>query len=189
VLNRNIPIIATTAHAMQGDAEKCLAAGMSDYVSKPIDPKILAEVVEKWLMRKVHSAPEEAHVKAAPDSKTPQPTPMNGPLVFNRKVFLQRMMGDEDFAREVAVHFLEDMPELMSTMRENVARVDIESIWQQAHKIKGSAANVGGELLRDAALEVEQASKAGNLDGALRWIPELEMQSTRLNEALQQWAT
>jgi CheY-like chemotaxis protein len=47
VLNRNIPIVAATAHAMQGDAEKCLAAGMSDYISKPIDPKKLAAVVEK----------------------------------------------------------------------------------------------------------------------------------------------
>jgi PAS domain S-box-containing protein len=187
VLNHDIPIIATTAHAMQGDAAKCLGAGMSDYISKPIDPNILAKMVQKWLARKAHTAPGEAPAEAAPDSNTPSPLPMSGSLIFNREVFLQRMMGDEEFAREVAVHFLEDLPELISTMRENVARADIESIWKQAHKIKGSAANVGGELLRDAAMEVEKAGKAGNLDGALHWIHELEMQSSRLIEALQLW--
>ena len=53
----------------QGDAEKCLAAGMSDYISKPIDPKILAEVVEKWLTRKTHDAPGAAPSESALASK------------------------------------------------------------------------------------------------------------------------
>ena len=187
VLNHNIPIIATTAHAMQGDAEKCLAAGMSDYISKPIDPKALAAVVEKWLTQKAHGAPEEAPVESVKDGLAPPPEPESGSLVFNREKFLERMMGDEEFAREIVAGFVNEMPTLLAALREQVALGDPESIWKQAHKMKGSAANVGGELLADIASEIEQAGKAGDLEGIMRSIPELEMQSARLNEALQKW--
>jgi PAS domain S-box-containing protein len=187
VLNRNIPIIATTAHAMHGDAEKCLAAGMSDYISKPIDPKALATVVEKWLTRKAHGAPEEAPVESVKDDKAPPPKPENGSLVFNRETFLERMMGDDEFARDIVAGFVKDLPTLLTALSEQVALGDPESIWKQAHKMKGSAANVGGELLADAASEIERAGKAGDMAGIMRSIPELEVQSARLNEALQKW--
>jgi CheY-like chemotaxis protein/HPt (histidine-containing phosphotransfer) domain-containing protein len=186
VLNHNIPIIATTAHVMAGDAERCFAAGMSDYISKPIDPKILAKVVEKWLTRKTHYALGAASVQSSDDCNAQAKT-ASGSMVFNREAFLQRMMGDVEFARGVAAEFLEELPTLLSTLREQVARGDFESIWKQAHKLKGSAANVGGELLRNVALEVEQAGKAGDMTVVARWIPELEVQAAQLNEALQQW--
>ncbi len=189
VLNHNIPIIATTAHAMAGDAELCLAAGMSDYISKPIDPKFLAKLVEKWLAQKVHRASGEAPAESAMDGNAPPPKPEIESLVFNSTVFLERMMGDEEFAREVAAGFVEELPSLLSTLKEEFARGNLETIWKQAHKMKGSAANVGGETLRDAAMEVEQAGKTGDLARVAHWMPELETQAVRLDEALQQWAT
>ncbi|MGA3347086.1 MAG: Hpt domain-containing protein [Terracidiphilus sp.] len=63
----------------------------------------------------------------------------------------------------------------------------ISTVSKQVHKMKGSAANVGGEALRDAAWEVEQAGKAGDMARVARWVSELETQVVRLNEALQQW--
>ena len=189
VLDHKIPIVATTAYAMTGDTEKCLAAGMSDYISKPIDPKVLAKVVEKWLARSVHYDRLEAPKESEADSKAPPPKPPAGSMVFNRVAFLERMMGDEEFAREVAAGFVSDLPALTNAMREEVAHGDLDSIWKQAHKMKGSAANVGGEALRDAAREIEQAGKVGDLARVALWIPELETQSDRLNEALRQWAS
>ncbi|MGD0546592.1 MAG: Hpt domain-containing protein, partial [Terracidiphilus sp.] len=108
-------------------------------------------------------------------------------MVFNRKVFLERMMGDEEFAHDVAAGFLEELPTMLGALKEQINRRDCESIWKHAHKLKGSAANVGGEALRDLALEVEQAGKAGDLTEVARWIPELETQVARLSEALRQW--
>jgi HPt (histidine-containing phosphotransfer) domain-containing protein len=102
-------------------------------------------------------------------------------------MFIQRMMGDEGFAHEVAAGFLEELPALVSTLREQVARGDLHAICKQAHKIKGSAANVGGEALRDIAMELEQAGKIGDLAGVADRIPAFELQSTLLNEALRQW--
>jgi PAS domain S-box-containing protein len=184
VLDHGIPIIATTAHAMTGDAEKCLAAGMSDYISKPIDAKRLAAVVEKWLTRKVHGAHEEA---AAPAISVTEPEPANAPMDFNRESFLARMMGDEGFAREVAAQFLDELPTLLGKLKEGVTGKDLESVWKQAHKMKGSAANVGGEALRNVALELEQAGRSGDLSTVVNRISELEIRAARLSLALQQF--
>ncbi len=188
VLNRNIPIIATTAHAMQGDAEKCLSAGMSDYVSKPIDPIKLAKVVEKWLTRKVHCTSGEPQLEPVPAEDVQLPKQASQPLVFNREAFLQRMMGDLEFAHDVTTGFLEELPALLSALRDQFAREDLESIWKQAHKLKGSAANVGAEALRDTAFEMEIAGKIGDLSRVATLMPELEERSVQLSEVLRLWA-
>ena len=189
VLNHNIPIIATTAHVMAGDAEKCFTAGMSDYIAKPIDPKVLSKLVEKWLTRKVHLAAGDIAVERATDSKELPQKPPSVSVVFNREAFLERMMGDKQFAQDVVAEFLKELPELLMELKEKAALGAVEPIWKHAHKIKGSAANVGGETLRDVAFEMEQAGKAGDLARVVRCIPKLEIQASRLSEALQSWAS
>ena len=188
VLNHNIPIIATTAHAMQGDAEKCLEAGMSDFISKPIDRKILARVVEKWLSRKVHVAPLSAPIEADMAANVPPPKPQIEAMVFDRENFLERMMGDEEFAHDIVAGFLEELPMLPSALIEYEAQQDTEGVWEQAHKIKGAAANVGAEALRSVALEVEQAAKAGDMTRVTILLLEMKIQIARLQEVLVNWA-
>jgi two-component system, sensor histidine kinase and response regulator len=184
VLNHNIPIIATTAHSMAGDAQECLAAGMSDYISKPIDSSALAKVVEKWLTRKIHRSPAPA---PAPGPQQAPARPANGSLVFNQAMFLRRMMGDEGIARAIAVQFVEELPALVRSLQEAVARRDLESVRKQAHKMKGAAANVGGEMLGNIASEAEQASNGTDWARVVHNLSELELQSARLSEQLQQW--
>ncbi len=185
VLDHDIPLIATTAHAMAGDAEKCLTAGMNDYISKPIDPATLSKTVEKWLARKDRSAAAEAAVQAV---KPTGPPPPGVPLVFNREAFLERMMGDREFAQEVAQEFLGELPAMLAELRQKVALEVPEPIWRQAHRIKGSAANLGGELLRDVALEIEKAARTGYLARVVRLITDLETQAARLRKELESWA-
>jgi CheY-like chemotaxis protein len=189
VRNRDVPIIATTAHAMAGDAQKCLAAGMSDYIAKPIDPKILEGQVEKWLARKQHETPAAFPAESAGEGNTPSPATPTAALVFNRENFLERMMGDEEFAHEVVAEFVGELPALLTALKQHVTQSDLESVWKQAHKIKGSAANVGGDALRDIALKVEQAGKTANPAEVAHWVPELAIQAARLIDALQCWQT
>jgi len=188
VIDHNIPIIATTAHAMRGDVETCLAAGMSDYIAKPIDPNTLSKLVEKWLTLKVHSAVSEHAAESGKNSDAMAGKPPGISLVFNREAFLERMLEDQELARNVVAQFLEELPKLLFEIKEQFARGALEPIWKHAHKIKGSAANVGGEALRDVAFEMEKAGREGDLPKAVRRMPDLESEASRLSEALQDWA-
>ncbi|MGA7342079.1 MAG: response regulator [Terracidiphilus sp.] len=187
VLDPNIPVIALTAHSMAENAGECFASGMSDYISKPIDGAILADVVEKWLQRKRHRFPAETPVESLTKSAALPAKPASQPAVFNREAFLQRMMGDEGFAREIVGAFLEELPALLAALKAGAGQQNLESIGKQAHKIKGSAANVGGEALRNAALQVETAARAGDTAGVAAAIPDLERQSAHFEEALRHW--
>jgi HPt (histidine-containing phosphotransfer) domain-containing protein len=124
-----------------------------------------------------------------PKDNSSHPQPPVSTLVFNREVFLKRMMDDEEFAHEVVDEFLKELFTMTNTLAEEVAQADLESIGKQAHKIKGSSANVGGETLKDAALRVEQAAKAGNMAEVLSGLPDVDNQARQLAEALRQWRT
>jgi HPt (histidine-containing phosphotransfer) domain-containing protein len=106
-------------------------------------------------------------------------------MVFDRKAFLERMMGDEELAETVLKGFLEDIPKQITVLKEQVEKGDAEMAGAQAHKIKGSAANVGGEALSGVALEMEKAGKERNLDKLTMLLPKLEREFERLRQAMQ----
>jgi HPt (histidine-containing phosphotransfer) domain-containing protein len=183
VLNPKIPIIAMTANAMQGDREKCLDAGMDDYISKPVSRKTLAEKLEKWLPAKPApvSKPREITMGANLSPKTiavPQ-TP-----VFDRKSFLDRMMGDREMAEKIVEVFLDDIPKQLESLKQALDACDPETFQRVVHSIKGAAANVSGEALRELAAEVEKACKEGKFDSVSSRGPELEQQFDRLKEEM-----
>jgi PAS domain S-box-containing protein len=171
ISNPRIPIIAMTAHAMKGDRERCLAAGMDDYLSKPLDPRAVAVALEKWLDH---------------DQKSPaaMPTPPAGPVVFDRQAFLERLMGDSDLIREITQGFLTDIPGQIKTLAEFIAAGDATAAGGQAHSIKGAAANVGGLALSSAAMAIEQAARAGSLAELPRLLVQVERQFQLLRERM-----
>ncbi|MDQ5986405.1 MAG: Sensor histidine kinase RcsC [Syntrophus sp. SKADARSKE-3] len=180
VLNHGIPVIAMTAHAMQGDRDRCMGVGMNDYIAKPIDPRMLAEVLERWLpadTSKAEAHPpgryEDAHhVSQEPDIP-----------VFDEAGMRSRLMEDDDLARIVIEGFLDDTPKQIEDLRIYLEAGDALGTERQAHSIKGAAANVGGEILRTLAFEMEKAAKGGNLRYVMDKLPELESQFVRLKEA------
>ena len=173
VPNHQIPIIAMTAHAMQGDRERCLEAGMNDYVTKPVAPQALAEALEKWLPKETAGTTDQAPMTAEGTASVSTLRNSEAP-VFDRAGMMARLMDDEDLARTVTEGFLDDIPRQIEALRGYLEAGDAPGAERQAHTIKGASANVGGEALRAVAFEMEKAGKAGDLDAVEARMADLE---------------
>ena len=182
VNNTSVPIVAMTAHALQGDRERCLMAGMTDYVTKPVSPKALAEALDKWLPRKND---EIGMMNSEDNLQANAADQQDSSLVFDRKGMLARLMDDEDLVRAVASGFLEDIPRQMEALRGYLKAGDVTGAERQAHTIKGASAAVGGEALRAVAFEMEKAAKAGDLGAVRALMSNAEAQFLRLKDAME----
>jgi len=196
VLNRQIPVIAMTANAMQGDRQKCLDAGMNDYLAKPISSGELAEVLNRWLPPEAASIPAatapqptRAAIEPAPSSaQAPPPTPSPAeapspdPPVFDRAGMMVRMMNDEGLAKKVMRGYLEDIPNQVAALKAHLQDGDVAAVLRQVHSAKSSAAIVGGESVRAVAFAMEVAASAGDLSRVKALLPSLEVQIGRYVE-------
>jgi CheY-like chemotaxis protein/HPt (histidine-containing phosphotransfer) domain-containing protein len=167
VLEPEIPIIAMTAHALTGDRDRCLEAGMNDYIAKPIGVQGLDEILKRWL-------PGKKSLPAQPVEKNQWP-------VFDRAALMQRLLDDEELARTVLTGFLEDIPVQIQILKYYLEADNIAGAKHQAHTIKGAAANVSGEALRAVALEIEKSS---SLLAIQEQVDALEAEFERLREEL-----
>ena len=175
VLDHDVPIIAMTAHAMAGDRERCLRMGMNDYLPKPITPQALAAVLDRWIPREGKKAASHVAQKP-PDATAPAVSHGEESKIFDRAVFLDRLMGDEEMACSVLEKFLEDIPLQVGMLRESIEKGDASSAERQAHLIKGAAASVAAEALRHAAQAVERAGTSGDIQAMKEGIETLARQ-------------
>jgi two-component system sensor histidine kinase/response regulator len=168
---RRLPIVAMTAHAMKGDRERCLEAGMDDYVSKPVEAHELYRVLE-------HVGGNPAPAEPGPPRKVDQAQ------VFDRQAALARLGGDEALLMEVANLFLQDGPRLLQEIRAAFSRGDAAGVYQNAHALKGSAGYLGGTRASAAAQALEMIGKSGDLTQAGEALPILEGEIGRLTRAV-----
>ncbi|MFO7912832.1 MAG: response regulator [Desulfotignum sp.] len=146
------PIIAMTGNAFARDREKCFAAGMDDFITKPVQPDILARKISKHLSAKPDAVPDTL---SEPDSALPLESSMR----FNKEQLQERFGHDQDMIQEILTAFFQETPGLLADLAEAVENKDIQAVAACAHALKGSAANVNADRLKSLVLGLEQDAR------------------------------
>ncbi|HDK38508.1 MAG TPA: hybrid sensor histidine kinase/response regulator, partial [Thiolapillus brandeum] len=151
-------IIAVTANTMEGDRERCLKAGMDDYIAKPIKRAVVAEILEKWLPDNLHEEGEEEMTEENHSGKESVDLAILDEL--------QDLM-EEGFA-DLLKTYLRDSPQRLMDIRDAIKAGDAEMLRGAAHTLKSSSANMGALLLSELAKKLEMLGREGTTKGAAR---------------------
>lgn len=177
---RRSVIIAMTANVMSEDKDRCLEAGMDDYISKPLEPGEVFSVLGKWVRARVDDVPvrqKEASVsRVEPDKGGPSDA------IIDMESAMLRFGDDREFYRELIGDFLNYVPGRIKALEEAVQARDVENIQSYAHSIKGAAGNLSARKIFSTALRIENRGSGGVLEDVSLLVEELKSEIARLKE-------
>ncbi|MEO5754862.1 MAG: response regulator [Chthoniobacterales bacterium] len=180
------PIVAMTAHAMAGDRERCLEAGMDDYISKPIRKAELLALLDRisaTQTEKVSAGPKMEDTPARPVAAPAAPT-THGRSTFSRAKMLKDLDQDEALLEQLVALFHENVPALMDDIRRSLAQRDGEKLARSAHALLSSLGAFGANAARYLTQQLEAQGRAHNLEDADRTLPGLEQEMEKVRETL-----
>jgi len=183
-----IPVVAMTARALAGDREKCLSAGMDDYLSKPLELETLQQMLAKWLP----AAPVARAGGSRPPRPVAAPAPATAPIAddtldpasIKRWKTLAQDMGSNLFLEVLGI-FRTDAPQQAQKIREAVATGDAHALQHAAHRLRGASLNLGALGLAEWAARLEQLGQGGTVAGAAAQLADGEAELGRVLAALE----
>ncbi len=172
-----LPIIAMTANAMKGERERCIEAGMDDYITKPVEPDILIDKLSLWLNQDLHKAMKSEINAAGVEKLTAE--------IWDKKDALQRLAGNETLLKKIVQMLLDSLDERLATIREAINNEDAEMLRQHSHKLKGSVGEIGAKTLHRHLQALEHpATDQNNHDVFKDVLRDSELLRQELNEYL-----
>jgi PAS domain S-box-containing protein len=177
----HIPIVAMTAHAMKGDQERCLEVGMDDYVSKPLDPEFVLDVIDRWVgLDKLRLEDEGEFEQSSAMDLGPLPLYPHAPV--NLEKAMPRFSNDRMFYTRLLGDFIRSLSDKITEMRESLRVEDYETLRMQAHNLKGVAKNFNAEDLAELAIKLEKFARVEDYSEIGKTINGIKEEARRLDE-------
>ena len=176
----SIPIIGMTANVFEKDRQACLAAGMDDFIPKPLELGRFISTVARWLAPAGMSGQAPAQKTADSDAPTCQADSQNMPV--DVEAYVKRMGGNRDIADTIIKGFIKQIPVQLHNIAEAIKSGDIETVDREAHSIKGGALNVFANDMMLVAKALEMQAKSGDLGKALQLLEKIRQEYERLVE-------